>query len=152
MGSPAPQPVDQYVGIVPHYVASKRLPFRALEGRCLASMLGSTVGVSALDLACGDGWWARELLRTGAAARVHGVDLSPDMVAAATAEAARLGLSNQMTFSEGDCAQSLTALPLTPVTLVTAIYLFNYARTEATLRAMAAVARAHTAPGGRCVG
>ena len=45
-------------------------------------MLGSVAGLGVLDLACGEGFYTRQIARDGAT-RVVGVDISPEMIALA---------------------------------------------------------------------
>ena len=52
---------------------------RAVESYTLFELLGPVEGKSFLDVACGDGYYAR-LLRQRGAARVVGVDVSEQMI------------------------------------------------------------------------
>src|SRR5215467_14518483 len=70
----------EYDAIAQEYRDSKQLPFRSyVEEYTLFGLLGSLAGLAVLDLACGEGIYARKLKKIGAA-RVVGVDLSPAMV------------------------------------------------------------------------
>lgn len=146
--APATASADQYVGLAPAYVASKFLPFRTLVERpaLVKLWLNVTAGVAAptaLDLACGDGWYSRVLLQELGAAAVHGVDLSPDMIADGSAK-----LVPGLTLSVGDCTDSEAMARLGSFDVVTAAYLLCYAATEAELTAMMRGAAAALKPGG----
>src|ERR1700752_1104337 len=59
---------------------ARELPFRTcIEEFMMLQMLGNLAGLTALDLACGEGHYARMLRRHGAA-RVMGVDISEGMI------------------------------------------------------------------------
>jgi len=75
--------------------------------RLLESQLYSAgvEGRSVLELGCGRGELAAELASAGAA-RVTGVDLSPDNVAAARQMAAEDGLSDRVEFRVGNAAEA----------------------------------------------
>ena len=69
----------EYDAIADEYAASKLLPWRTqVEQPTLFGLLGDVRGKSVLDLACGDGIYARMLADRGAS-RMHGVDLSSGM-------------------------------------------------------------------------
>src|SRR6516164_9448179 len=68
---------------------SRELPFRTcIEEFMMLQMLGNLAGLTALDLACGEGHYARMLRRHGAS-RVVGVDISGGMIALARDEEVR---------------------------------------------------------------
>jgi SAM-dependent methyltransferase len=60
-----------------------------LERALILELAGDLAGRRALDIGCGDGDLALDLWRRGA--RVSGIDLSPEMIAAAAARARREG-------------------------------------------------------------
>jgi predicted RNA methylase len=67
----------EYDAIADEYAASKLLPWRVqVEQPTLFGLIGDVRGRSVLDLACGDGIYARTLADRGAA-RVHGVACLP---------------------------------------------------------------------------
>jgi len=72
--------------------------------RRLADLVGIGPGDRVLDVASGLGATAR-LLSAERGARVHGVDLSPGLVAAARREAAGAGLADVTAFDVGDAEQ-----------------------------------------------
>jgi SAM-dependent methyltransferase len=108
--------------------------------------MGDVRGRSVLDLACGDGIYARMLADRGAS-RVHGVDLSGGMIELAQrAESAR---PRGITYSVSDAAE---VRGLGEFDVVMAAYLFNYAQDRAQLRRMAESAFRNLRPGGRLCG
>src|SRR5881398_2395587 len=71
------------------------------SGEVLVGRLGISEGLAVLDLGCGDGTTALPAARLGA--DVLGVDIASNLVAAATARARSLGLTN-CRFQEGDAS------------------------------------------------
>ena len=112
----------EYDAIAEEYRESKLLPFRLeVEQPTLLALLGDVRGRSVLDLACGEGIYSRQVRRLGAA-RVHGIDLSPAMVA--LAEEAERQDPLGCTYSVGDA----TCLPpdeLGRFDVVMGVYLLN---------------------------
>src|SRR5262245_12457695 len=135
-----------YDAIAADYRRAKQQPWRYfIERYTLLRLIGNLEGVSVLDLACGEGYYTRELRHRGAA-RVLGVDLSEGMIRLAQEEEKRspLGIEyvvgNARNFDGGQRFD-----------LVVAAYLLNYASTKEELGEMcAAVARA-LRPGGHFV-
>jgi ubiquinone/menaquinone biosynthesis C-methylase UbiE len=69
-----------YDPIAEQYKRAKRQPWRAhIEAYTLMGLQGDLSGESLVDVACGDGYYARRLRALGAA-KVRGVDLSPRMI------------------------------------------------------------------------
>src|SRR3984893_13579403 len=69
-----------YDPVAEQYRRSKYAPFRKhVEQYTLQKLTGPLQGESALDLACGEGFYSR-LLKTWGAGAVVGVDLSPNMI------------------------------------------------------------------------
>ena len=112
-----------------------------------AGPAGRRARPSVLDLACGEGFYSRIVRRLGAA-RVHGVDLSPEMVR--LAEEAERQEPLGCTYSVGDARLAPGALGQFDV--VMAVYLLNYAQTADELHEMARSIAGQLAPGGRLVG
>jgi SAM-dependent methyltransferase len=135
-----------YDAIAAEYKRAKQQPWRFyVERYTLLRLLGDLQGLAAVDLACGEGHYTRELKHRGAA-RVVGVDSSEGMIRLARREEEYrpLGIEYQVADARAfDGAGSFD--------LVVASYLLNYASTQEELRQMAdAIARA-LKPGGRFV-
>jgi len=139
--------VAEYDAIADEYAASKLLPWRVhVEQPTLFGLVGDVTGRSVLDLACGDGIYARMLADRGAS-RVHGVDLSAGMIELARrSEASR---PRGITYSVSDAAD---VQGLGQFDVVLAAYLFNYAQDRSQLRRMAESAFRNLKPGGRLCG
>ncbi len=138
---------DEYDRIGHHYQDSKRLPFRHyVEEHSMFSLLPDLAGRSVIDLACGEGIYSRQLKRAGAA-RVVGVDISPEMIALGEqAEAAEpLGVR----YVVADVA-TLELDERFDIALCS--YLFNYARSQAELRTLVEGVARLVKPGGMVVG
>ena len=135
-----------YDAIAADYRRAKQQPWRYyIERYTLLRLIGSLAGVSVVDLACGEGYYTRELRHRGAA-KVVGVDLSDGMIRLAQEEEKRSPQGIEYVVGDArkfDGAQRFD--------LVVAAYLLNYASTREELADMcAAVARA-LRPGGRFV-
>lgn len=126
------------------YQRSKEMPFR-VHGEIPdhLAMLGDVRGLAVLDLACGEGFYARRIRRAGAG-RVVGVDLSEAMVALARAQEAAdpIGM-------EYICGPAEAMGAIGPFDVVSAAFLLNNAPDRATLDAMARAVAASLFPGGR---
>lgn len=108
-------------------------------------LTGDVTGLSAVDVACGTGYYTRDL-RVRGADPVTGIDLSPRMIELAEDRERRDPLG--ITYAVGDGS----ALPgRGRYDLATAAYLFPYAEDEATLAGMMASLRGCLRPGGRLV-
>ena len=136
-----------YDAIARRYRDSKWLLFRHfIERYTLTTLVGDLRGRAVLDLACGEGVYARQFKRAGAA-EVTGVDISEAMVELAAAEERADPIGCRYV-----CADAAAFTPERPADIVTAIYLLNYARTaDAIVRFGRACFRA-LRPGGRLVG
>jgi SAM-dependent methyltransferase len=71
--------------------------------------IGVKRGMTALDLCCGDGWFTVPLARI-TDGRCYGLDLDPEMLAAAKETAARAG-ATVAGWIEGDAREVVTLLP-----------------------------------------
>jgi ubiquinone/menaquinone biosynthesis C-methylase UbiE len=108
-------------------------------------LVGDASGKSVLDLACGEGFYSREIMRQ-AAARVVGVDNSPAMISLAqSAERAEpMGVEYVLAdVQELDLDEQFD--------LVVAAFLLNYASCAAELRTMCRAVARHLKPGCRFV-
>ena len=138
---------NQYDAIAEAYQDSKQLPFREyIEAYSLFEILGDIRGATALDLACGDGFYTRKVKQAGAL-EVTGVDLSAEMIKLAEDEERTRPLGCKYLHRD------VAALELSePVDLVVAMYLLNYAKTKEELLRFVEVAYNMLRPGGRFVG
>ncbi len=138
---------EEYDRIGPEYQESKLLPFRLhIEEHTAFGLLPDLAGLSVVDLACGDGIYARKLRRRGAA-RVVGVDISPEMInlARRAEEATPLGVEYVL----ADVADvHLDAR----FDIAFCSFLFNYATSRAELRALIESVARLVRPGGLVVG
>jgi ubiquinone/menaquinone biosynthesis C-methylase UbiE len=138
---------EEYDGIAPAYQESKLLPFRLhVEEHSTFALLPDLAGRSVVDLACGEGIYARKLVRRGAV-QVVGVDISAEMIALARraeqavplgieyvlADVARVDLDRR--FDVAFCS-----------------YLFNYAASQVELRTLIEGVARLVRPGGLVVG
>ncbi len=137
----------EYDTIAPEYQTSKQLAFREyIERYTLFKLLGDLGGKSVLDLACGEGFYTRQLRQAGAV-EVTGVDVSAAMIELAEAQERRQPLGCR--YVQADAA---AFRPDDPVDLVVAAYLFNYARTPGQLLRFCRTCHDALRPGGRLVG
>ncbi|MEU2547750.1 class I SAM-dependent methyltransferase [Streptomyces roseolus] len=137
--------VQQYDGIGEAFEGFKALPLtRYGEVPSVLGLVGDVTGKTVLDLACGTGFYSRELKRRGAS-DVLGVDISSEMIAAARSLEARdpLGLRYEV----GDVAE--LAVPERTLDLALAVQCLNYAGSLAELERMCARIHRALVPGGR---
>ncbi len=138
-----PTPYDPYAE---PYRRSKEAPFRQhVEKYTLQQLTGPLQGESALDLACGEGFYTR-LLRAWGAGSVVGVDLSPSMIELARRQesAQPLGIRYHV--------QDVRTLDLgQQFDLVFAAFLFNHADNLDDFLEMARAVVRHLTPAGRLV-
>lgn len=122
---------DQYAAFAEDYEKVKILPYvQHLEMFTFLQAIGDVRGKTILDLACGEGHYAR-LLRRNGASKVVGVDVSEAMIDVAWRKetADPLGITYH--------AYDVSRMPqLGSFDLVVAGYLLHYAADEATLSAM----------------
>jgi SAM-dependent methyltransferase len=137
----------EYDSIGNRYSEAKTAPWRLhLEAYTLEQLAGKVSGLRLLDLACGDGFYSRRLMRRGAGASL-GIDLSAEMVSLAQAAEAERPLGCRYIRAD------VTEVPLEgEFDLVVAAYLLNYARTREELGRLCAAMFAGLRPGGRVVG
>jgi toxoflavin synthase len=108
-------------------------------------MVGELAGQRVLDLACGFGFYTRQLKRRGAA-QVVGVDISPEMV-----HLARAKEQEDPTGVEYRVGDAIHLPLLGPFDLVTAVYLLNYAESKDQMLGMCRSAYDNLVAGGRFV-
>ncbi len=135
-----------YNAFAKEYQVSKLLPWRNyVESHTFFGLAGDLADLNVLDLACGEGFYTRQIKYRGAA-EVTGVDISEGMIRLAReAEAASpLGLKYY--------CQDVLLLDLDKkFDLICASYLLNYARTVDELDQMSRVVVNHLKPGGRFI-
>ena len=128
------------------YQLSKLQPWRKhVEAYTFFTLLGDVSNRSVLDLACGDGFYTRQLKLRGAA-KVVGVDVSEKMIELAekAEEKNPLGIDY--------IVQDVIGLRLGQTfDLISAAYLLNYAKTFEELIAFAKSISRHLKPGGRFI-
>ncbi len=137
----------EYDSIGREYQESKRLPFRLhIEEHTMFGLLPDLAGCSVVDLACGEGIYSRKLLRRGAA-RVVGVDISPEMISLArrAEEAEPIG-------AEYVVADVSTVDVGEQFDVALCSFLFNYARSRVELRSLVKGVAGLLRPGGRLIG
>ncbi|NAS14471.1 class I SAM-dependent methyltransferase [Poritiphilus flavus] len=135
-----------YNTIAKEYQASKMQPWRKhIEGFSLFELAGDLSGKTVLDLACGEGFYTRQLKLRGAPA-VEGVDISETMI-----QLARKA-ENQSPLGIVYHEQDVLNLKLNKkFDLITASYLLNYAKTAEELLQFGKAISDHLNPGGRFV-
>lgn len=105
---PTLEPRAAYALWAPSYPAHAHNPVMQAEERAMLGLMPAALrGRAVLDVGCGSGRYMLHALRRGAA-RVTGVDLSPQMLERAGAELAALHADAQVALVQG----SLAALPL----------------------------------------
>jgi ubiquinone/menaquinone biosynthesis C-methylase UbiE len=132
--------------IAAQYKRSKLQPWRThIEACTLVDLVGEVAGQSVLDVACGEGFYAR-IVKAMGAARMMGVDLSSGMVELATRQEIESPLGIE--YRVGDARE----LALDgQFDLVIAAYLLNYAPTRRELHQMCRGISQSLKPGGRFV-
>lgn len=137
---------DQYQTISTQYSHARKDDVTIfLETPSVESALGDIAGANAIDYACGTGHYSRLLKKLGATS-VLGVDVSAAMVAAARQTESENPLG--IVYKVSDAA---TMAVFGSFDVATAVFLFNYARDEATLARMFTSVAANVNPGGRLV-
>ena len=135
-----------YNAIAKEYQASKLQPWRKhIEAYSLLKLAGDLSNKDVLDLACGEGFYTRQLKLRGAN-NVEGVDISNAMIQLArTAEEQNpLGI----TYHKYDVSNLALNKQFD---LITASYLLNYAKTAEELIQFGKAIAKHLNPGGRFV-
>jgi SAM-dependent methyltransferase len=141
-----PAMATDYNTIAREYKRAKQQAWRMhVEHFTLFELIGDLSGKSVLDLACGEGFYAR-FLRRGGAGRTVGVDVSERMVELAREEESRNPLGIEYFVQDAkelDLGETFD--------LVVAGYLLNYASTREELLAMCRGIARSLKPGGRFV-
>ena len=140
---------DQYnADIVALYDRSfTEIPLRRyVELPSVYQILDDVTGRSILDLACGTGYYARELRRRGAA-RVVGVDLSEAMIAATSAQEQKEPMGIEYVHADAGAMERLGDFDI-----VTGIHLLHYAHSLEHLKGMCTSIFRNLKPAGRFIG
>jgi SAM-dependent methyltransferase len=138
---------DEYDRIGSQYKESKQLPFRRyVEAHSMFGLLPDLAGCSVVDLACGEGIYARRLMKAGAG-RVVGIDISSEMISLAGQAEAAEPLGVQYVVADVATVQLDERFDVALCS-----YLFNYARSRVELRALIESVRGLLKPGGVVVG
>jgi SAM-dependent methyltransferase len=138
----------QYDKIGTAYNALKTLPPARMERSLVRETVAPYVaGARVLDLACGTGYYAGALLDWGAA-EVVGMDISREMVAAATAATTAAGGAQRCTFVVGDASEPFELLAGGPFDLVLGVWLLNYAASGEVMTQMWSNIARHLRPDG----
>jgi ubiquinone/menaquinone biosynthesis C-methylase UbiE len=138
---------QEYDEIAHEYRDSKLLPFRDFaKSFSLFRLIGKLEGRTVLDLACGEGHYTRRLKQAGAA-RVLGVDISPEMIKLAE-ESEKTGPVGCQ-YSVGNAANLSLGERFD---VVVGVYLLNYASSKAMLLDLCRTIYDHLKPGGVFVG
>lgn len=122
--------------------------------QCLCENGAYQASAAILDLACGDGHYARLFLQQGVCRRVVGVDLSQEMIARAKVRDAPLIAEGRLIYQAADCATVRVMKNIKDqqqqemFQIVTAIYMLQYAQTENMLASMLQNVWDHLQPGG----
>ena len=135
-----------YDPIAEQYKRAKQQPWRAhIEAFTLMQLIGDPTGKAVIDIACGEGSYAR-MIRQRGAAKVTGVDRSEKMIGLARVSEAqqRLGID----YIVGDGRDLGLAAEYD---LAVAAYFLNYAHDRAELNVMCGGIARCLKPGGRFV-
>lgn len=142
-----PFPAEHYNGIADSYRDAKRSNRRVgLVNATMGDLIGDPTGLDAVDLATGEGTYARFLKRKGSKS-VLGIDISREMIRLARSqeEVDLLGID----YIEADLTSFETERTFD---LATAGFLLNYAASRDQLRSLCASTRRLLKPGARFVG
>ncbi|MBD2796206.1 class I SAM-dependent methyltransferase [Xenorhabdus sp. 18] len=120
-------------------------PLRVVEARTIFDMAGDVRGKSILDLACGYGYFGRELRQRGAS-KVVGVDISEKMIELARAKSEQYGDDLEFHVQNVCDMKSFGKFDI-----VIAAWLFNYAESPEDLEIMFQVIADHLKPDGKLV-
>ncbi|RMI31245.1 class I SAM-dependent methyltransferase [Nocardia stercoris] len=132
--------------VAEQYKLAKQQPWRSrIETYSMFRLLGDPSRQKVIDIACGEGYFTRQLRRKGAA-KVLGIDISERMIELARAQEAAdpLGIEYQV-------ADARTSEPQQDFDLAVSAWLLVYARDRAELTRMCRGVACRLRPGGRFV-
>ncbi len=128
------------------YRKCKEQPWRThIETYTISELAGDVAGLAVLDLACGEGYYARRFARAGAAS-VTGVDISENMIRLARHEEQRTPLGIEYLVHDAATINLDRRFDL-----VLGSYLLCNAKTAHELRALCAAVARCLRPGGRFI-
>lgn len=119
---------------------------RYVELPSVYQILGDVTGLSVLDLACGTGYYSKELRRRGAT-RVVGVDLSEEMIRATRSQEEGAPLGVEYVLGDAGALERLGDFDI-----VTGIHLLHYANSLEHLKNMCKSISRNLKIGGRFIG
>lgn len=141
----------EYDALTRAYQRSKNLPFRVYsEIPDHLNLLGDVQGLSVLDLACGEGFYTRRIRERGAA-RVVGVDVSPEMIALARQQELELPVGVEYLVAAAEAVPGTGSIQPASFDVVSAAYLLNCAPDRVALQTMTDAIAHCLIPGGRFV-
>lgn len=133
------------------YLLVKALPWKQFsEAWSFWQAVGSVRGLRVVDVACGEGFYSRQLRAAGA--DVVGMDVSREMIRLAREREGResAGIRYEVANAQ-DLGRLMDEAGLEPFDLAVAQWLFDYAETREALRAMCRSLARAVRPGGRFV-
>lgn len=148
MKTSLPSPADVYNDIAREYQSSKATltAYNHIIDTTVAAAIGAVTGLDAIDLATGDGRWARYLKREGAA-KVLGVDVSHEMIRLAREAETEDPIGCKYIVSDVTDLTSETRFDI-----ATAAFLLNYATSHSELKSYCDAAHRLLKPKARFVG
>ena len=136
-----------YNSASPHWARTKKILLSDFTARpYVLEKLEPLAGLRVLDLGCGEGFVARQMMAAGAAF-VLAIDQSAGMIEKARGEEGRAPCGVE--YRQGDAAE-LYDLPQAGFDRIAAVFLFNYVESSVMTEVMRRV-RCWLAPGGRFV-
>ena len=140
-----------YDNLGERYLLTKSLPWKRFSERdTFFAAVGELRGLSVVDVACGDGFYSRQLRDAGA--DVVGVDRSHEMIRLAQAEEERAPRGIRYAVADAaDLASFVTRSGLERFDVAVALWLLDYADSRAMLRDMCRSLARVVRPGGRMV-
>lgn len=134
---------SEYNAIGKQFKIYEDKPAHIIQTRTLLNLAGDVTNKSVLDLACGYGYFGRELAKRGAS-NVVGVDISEKMIEFANEESRRN--RDNITFHVGNVSE---LGKIGEFDIIIASFLFNYADSLEELKSMFQAAAQNLKPGGK---